>query len=112
MCSCFSDFDKRKIWIGSLAPECVTSQIGHVITLFCHVPGNKLTVYKWTKGERTLLSDSGDGVINVSVSSVADFGVYSCHAINSEGVTSYNISVCQKTSVVETVMQVQGITSK
>ena len=104
----FSDFPKGKIWFTSMASQCVKSQIGHKITLFCHVPGNKLNVYKWTKGDKTILNGSRDSVLNVSISSVADFGVYTCHVINSEGHAIYNISVCQKTAPVKTV--VQGIT--
>lgn len=52
-----------------------------------------------------IFNGSGDGVLNVSISSVTDFGVYTCHAINSEGHAIYNISVCQKAALVETVMQ-------
>ncbi|KAL9950256.1 hypothetical protein ACROYT_G042731 [Oculina patagonica] len=100
-----ADFPKGKIWIASLASQCVTSQIGDTITLFCHVPGDKLNFYKWTKGDRTIFNGSGDGVLNVSISSVSDFGVYTCHAINSEGHAIYNISICQKTALVETVTQ-------
>ena len=80
----------------------MTSKIGHAITLFCHVPGSKPSVYKWSKGERVLSNNSADGALNVSISSAEDFGVYTCHAIHSEGVTSYNISVCPKTGDVET----------
>lgn len=107
----FSDFakgSKGKIWITSLASDCVTSQIGDIITMFCHVPGDTLNIYKWTKGDRTILDDSGDGALNLTISSAADFGVYTCHVINSEGNAIYNITICQKTSLKEKVKQ--GIT--
>ena len=60
---------------------------------------------KWTKGDRKITNDTGNGVLNVTIASVADFGVYTCHAITSEGQTNYSISVCQQTAPVEAVMQ-------
>lgn len=90
-----------KIWIRPLSPKCVTTEIGHVITLFCNVPGSTLTVYEWTKEGQVLANDSRDSVLNVTISSLEDFGEYTCHAVSSDGVTSYNISVCQSTADVE-----------
>ena len=87
-----------------MARECVASQIGHKITLLCRVADNRPTYYKWTKGQQ-ILNSSRDGVLNVSISSMADFGVYTCHVITSDDVKQYNISVCQKTVLQETVTQ-------
>jgi len=100
-------FRKGKIWIASLSSDCVTSQVGDVITMFCHVPGDTPNpqVYRWTKGDSTILDDSKDGVLNLTISSADDFGLYSCHVINSEGNAIYNITICQKTSIKEKVTQ-------
>ena len=97
----FSGLSPYKIWIRPLSPKCVTTEIGHVITLFCNVPGSTLTVYEWTKEGQVLANDSRDSVLNVTISSLEDFGEYTCHAVSSDGVTSYNISVCQSTADVE-----------
>ena len=104
----FSEFSPYGVWINPWTPGCVTSEKGHVITLFCLVPSTTLTVYEWTKGERVLSNGSTSGILNVSISSSEDFGVYTCHAVNKYGVTSYNITVCQNTGHVETVTE--GIT--
>ena len=138
--SFFSGLSPYKIWIRPLSLKCVTSQIGHLITLSCNVPGSALTVYEWTKEGQVLSNDSRGGVLNVTISSSEDFGVYTYHgvlnvtisssediamissyhgvlnvtisssedfgvytyhAFSSDGVTSYNISVCQSTADVE-----------
>ena len=99
---------KGKIWIASLSTECVTSQMGDAITLLCHVPGDTLNIYRWTKGDRTILDGSKGGVLNLTISSADDFGLYTCHVINSEGNAIYNITICQKTSLTKKVTQ--GIT--
>ena len=97
----FSDISPYRIWSSPLAPKCLASEIGHVITLLCNTDGSKRTVYKWTKGGRVLTNDSWEGILNVSISSSEDFGVYTCHAMTSYGVTNYNITVCQSTADVE-----------
>lgn len=89
------------IWISPVTPTCVTSDIGHVLTLFCNMPGSNRTTYEWTKEGRVLSNNSLDGAVNVSISTSEDFGVYTCHAITSDGVTSYNISVCRSTGDVK-----------
>lgn len=98
-------FPKGKIWTASLSSECVTSQVGDVITMLCHVPGETPNIYRWTKDNRTIINDSKDGVLNLTVSSADDFGLYSCHVINSEGNAIYNITICQRTSLKEKVTQ-------
>lgn len=98
-------FSPYGVWISPWTPGCVTSEKGHVITLFCLVPSTTLTVYEWTKGERVLSNGSTSGILNVSISSSVDFGVYTCHAVDKYGVTSYNITVCQNTGHVETVTE-------
>ena len=50
---------------------------------------------------QVLSNDSRGGVLNVTISSSEDFGVYTCHAFSSDGVASYNISVCQSKADVE-----------
>ena len=86
----------------------MTSQVGDVITMLCHVPGETPNIYRWTKDNRTIINDSKDGVLNLTVSSADDFGLYSCHVINSEGNAIYNITICQRTSLKGKVTQ--GIT--
>ena len=88
------DFTTYQIWMSSQNPGCITSQTGHAITLFCYAPDDEITVFKWTKGGR-VVSNESSGVLNVPISSSDDFGVYTCHAMNKYGVTSYNITVCQ-----------------
>ena len=105
----FSDIvPKGKIWIASLSSQCVTSQVGDAIAMLCHVPGDSLNIYRWTKGDRMILDDSRDGVLNLTIFSADDFGLYTCEVINSEGNAIYNITICQKTSLKEKVTQ--GIT--
>ena len=55
-----------------------------------------------------ILDDSRDGVLNLTIFSADDFGLYTCEVINSEGNAIYNITICQKTSLKEKVTQ--GIT--
>ena len=107
VCHTFSAdiFPRGKIWTASLSSECVTAQVGDVITMLCHVPGETLNIYRWTKDNRTIIDGSKDGVLNLTVSSVDDFGLYSCHVINSEGNTIYNITICQRTSLEGKVTQ-------
>ena len=81
----------------------MTSQIGDVITLLCHVPGDTINIYRWKKGHSTILDDSEDGVLNLTISSTDDFGLYSCQV--SGGNTIYNITICQKTSLKGKVTQ-------
>ena len=83
--------------MSSQNPGCITSQTGHTIKLFCHASDCEITVFKWTKGGRVVSNGSTSGVLNVPISSSDDFGVYTCHAMNKHGVTSYNITVCQNT---------------
>ena len=73
----------------------MTSEIGQMITLFCSTPDTALTVYEWSKEERVLSNKSENGLLNVTISSSDDFGLYTCHAISPSGVTTYNISLCQ-----------------
>jgi len=96
---------KGKIWIASLSSQCVTSQIGDAIAMLCHVPGDTLNIYRWTKEDRMILDDSRDGVLNLTIFSADDFGLYTCEVINSEGNAIYNITICQKTSLKEKVTQ-------
>ena len=74
--------------------ECVASKIGDKITLFCHASVDEPTNYKWTKGQ-SILNSSVDGVLNVTVSSLADFGIYTCQVTTSDDVKQYNITICQ-----------------
>lgn len=76
--------------------------------MVCQVPGDTLNIYRWTKGDRTILNVSRDGVLNLTIFSADDFGLYTCEVINSEGNAIYNITICQKTSLKEKVTQ--GIT--
>ena len=85
-----------KIWISPLKPGCVTSEIGQMISLLCSTPYQASTVYEWSKEEQILSNKSENGLLNVTISSSEDFGLYTCHAISSSGVTSYNISLCQR----------------
>lgn len=89
-----SNDDPYRIWIGSMKQECVASKIGDKITLFCHASVDEPTNYKWTKGQ-SILNSSGDGVLNVTVSSLADFGIYTCQVTTSDDVKQYNITICQ-----------------
>ena len=104
------DFTTYQIWMSSQNPGCITSQTGHTITLFCHASDGEITVFKWTKGGRVVSNGSTSGVLNVPISSSDDFGVYTCHAMNKHGVTSYNITVCQNTDHVG-VAAPEGISS-
>ena len=104
------DFTTYQIWMSSQNPGCITSQTGHTITLFCHASDGEITVFKWTKGGRVVSNGSTSGVLNVPISSSDDFGVYTCHAMNKHGVTSYNITVCQNTDHIG-VAAPEGISS-
>ena len=88
-----SDVSHDKIWISS--PGCVTSEIGQMITLLCSTPDGASTVYEWSKEEQVFSNKSENGLLNVTISSSDDFGLYLCHAISLSGVTTYNISLCQ-----------------
>jgi len=90
------DVSQDKIWISPLKPGCVTSEIGQMISLLCSTPYRASTVYEWSKEEQILSNKSENGLLNVTISSSEDFGLYTCHAISSSGVTSYNISLCQR----------------
>lgn len=90
-----SNDNLQRIWVGSITQECVALKIGDNITLFCHVSDDEPTYYKWTKGQ-SILNSSGDGALNVFVSSLADFGIYTCQATTSDDVVQYDIAICQK----------------
>lgn len=90
------DVSQDKIWIIPLKPGCVMSEIGQMMSLLCSTPYQASTVYEWSKEEQILSNKSENGLLNVTISSSEDFGLYTCHAISSSGVTSYNISLCQR----------------
>lgn len=90
------DVSQAKIWISPLKPGCVTSEIGQMIILLCSTPYRAPTVYEWSKEEQVLSNKSENGLLNVTISSSEDFGLYTCHAISSSGVNTYNISLCQR----------------
>ena len=103
----FSDVSQDKIWISPLIPECMTSEIGQMISLLCSTPDGGSTVYEWSKEEQVLCNKSENGLLNVTISSSDDFELYTCHAISSSGVTTYNVSLCQ--SAVGIVAAVTGM---
>ena len=73
------------------------------------MPDSNRTTYEWKKEGRVLTNNSVNGVLNVSISSSEDFGVYTCHAITSDGVTSYNISVCRSAGDVKASSKGMGV---
>ena len=107
MSYCNNTFSSVKFSVLAVAPTIdmsvneINVTAGETITLECHADGNPPPTIYWTyqginitNSERySIAFDVGLSILKIFMSTLDDFGVYTCTAVNEEGQSSHNITV-------------------
>ena len=95
------------MWLLAVAPTVdksvteVNTTAGNPVTLECRASGNPIPMIYWTfkgmnitsNGHYNIVFDEGISTIQIFKTTIEDFGVYTCTAVNEEGQSSHDITV-------------------
>ena len=75
--------------------------IGQELHLTCETNGKPSPVVRWSRNGILIMRDNaipahGRSVLNWTLQSATDFGIYTCEAENTQGKDSWNFTVNQK----------------